>query len=476
MAYKRYIINATNMKNTILAIITLLVISGACQPPVEPDSITALRISENGRFFQDQEGNPFFWLGDTGWLLFTKLSREEADTYLEDRARKGFNVIQVMVLHTLSACNVYGDSALVGRNVARPLVTDGDLFTDSIQYDYWDHVDYLIDLAAEKGLHMAMVAVWGSNVKAGGVSREEAASYAAWLADRYRDRPNIIWMNGGDTPGNDSTATWNIIGNTLDAQDPDHLITFHPRGRLQSSMWFHDEPWLDFNMFQSGHRRYDQDDTELNYGEDNWRYAADDYSRTPVKPTLDGEPSYEGIPQGLHDPGQPYWTDDDVRRYAYWSVFSGCCGFTYGHNAVMQFRRTQDKNPAYGCRDYWQDAIDAPGASQMIHLKKLMLSRSYFDRVPDQGIVGGTQGEKYDYQAATRGEDYAFIYTYNGRDIEVNLGKLAGELIRASWYNPRTGTTTFIREFENTGTQRFDPPGEVMDGNDWILILDSMLS
>jgi hypothetical protein len=26
-----------------------------------------------------------------------------------------------------------------------------------------------------------------------------------------------------------------------------------------------------------------------------------------------------------------------VRRYAYWSVFAGSCGHTYGHNAIMQF-------------------------------------------------------------------------------------------------------------------------------------------
>ena len=90
-------------------------------------------------------------------------------------------------------------------------------------------------------------------------------------------------------------------------------------------------------MFKSGHRRYDQDTADLAYGEDNWKYAADDYSKIPVKPTLDGEPSYEGIPQGLLDTTQPCWTDKEIRRYAYWSVFAGCCGFTYGHNAVMQF-------------------------------------------------------------------------------------------------------------------------------------------
>jgi hypothetical protein len=29
-----------------------------------------LRVSPNGRYFVDQHGNPFLYLGDTAWLLF----------------------------------------------------------------------------------------------------------------------------------------------------------------------------------------------------------------------------------------------------------------------------------------------------------------------------------------------------------------------------------------------------------------------
>ena len=110
--------------------------------------------------------------------------------------------------------------------------------------------------------------------------------------------------------GDDGMQIWNIIGNTLKKEDPGHLVTFHPFGRTQSSTWFHRAPWLDFNMFQSGHRDYAQDTSriDLQYGEDNWKYARDDYGKIPVKPTLDGEPSYEGIPHGLHDTLQPRWT------------------------------------------------------------------------------------------------------------------------------------------------------------------------
>src|SRR6266545_747193 len=93
-----------------------------------------LKIASNHRYFTDEKGNPFFWLGDTGWLLFSKLTREEAEQYLEDRRRKGFTVIQVMVLHSVAAVNVYGDSALINKNVAAPLATPGNSFSDAAQY------------------------------------------------------------------------------------------------------------------------------------------------------------------------------------------------------------------------------------------------------------------------------------------------------------------------------------------------------
>ncbi|MFO7670321.1 MAG: glycoside hydrolase family 140 protein [Bacteroidales bacterium] len=433
-----------------------------------------VKISDNHRFLQDENGEPFFWLGDTGWLLFSKLNREEAGTYLENRNEKGFNVIQVMVLHQLGATNIYGDSALVNRDVSQPNVTPGNSFENAGQYDFWDHVDYIITLAEKKGIYMALVPVWGSNVRGGNVSREQAGNFASWLAKRYASKPNIIWLNGGDTMGSDSTAIWNIIGESIREHAPRHLITFHPFGRTKSSMWFHNATWLDFNMFQSGHRRYDQDDSELGYGQDNWKYVRDDYSLVPVKPTIDGEPSYEGIPQGLHDPAEPYWNENDLRRYAYWSVFAGGFGFTYGNNAVMQMNKPGDERPSYGVKNYWYEAIDDGGAKEMIHLKNLILSKSFFDRVPDQSIIAGEQGEKYDYIVSTKGRDYALVYTCNGRDMEITMGKIAGSNVKANWFNPRTGETSALGEFENSGVKSFDPPGDVEEGNDWVLVLESL--
>lgn len=439
-------------------------------------SAQMLKISPNRKFFVQSDAKPFFWLGDTGWLLFKKCSREETIQYLETRRRQGFNVIQVMLLHDVkNSKNFYGDEAIVNSDVSKLIVTDGKNFKDSTEYDYWDHVEWAIDEAAKRGLMMALVPIWGSNVKAGLVNETQAKIYAEFLAERFKNKPNVVWLNGGDLKGDEGEAVWKMLGATLRKNDPNHLITFHPRGRYSSSDWFHDEEWLDFNMFQSGHRNYAQDNSpndKHHFGEDNWRFVQMDLKFNLTKPTLDGEPSYENIPQGLHDAKNPRWNAADVRRYAYWSVFAGGAGFTYGENSMIQFYKKGDANPAYSAEIDWREAINASGANQMQYLKNLMLSKPYFERVPANDLVAN-QGEKYDYIAATKGKTYALFYTYTGRKIDVKMGFLNAKNLRASWFDPRTGKLFKIGKIKNEAVKSFDPPDKEKAGNDWVLVIEN---
>ena len=81
-----------------------------------------LRVSDNGRFLVRDDGLPFFYLGDTAWELFHRLSREETDDYLRDRAAKGFTVVQAVALaeHGFDRPNFYGDRPLHDLDPARP--------------------------------------------------------------------------------------------------------------------------------------------------------------------------------------------------------------------------------------------------------------------------------------------------------------------------------------------------------------------
>lgn len=428
-----------------------------------------IKISENGRYFE-QNGKPIFLLGDTAWLLFHKLSRQEAYCYLRSRKELGYNWILADFVHTADQRNLAGQRALIEGDPARPDTQSG----------FWDHVDAVMKMAEELGLIMGILPVWGSSlVKGGYLTLENVDAYMSFVLDRYRDYSNIIWIVGGDVRGDVAPGLFRHMGRMMKEDRPDRLVTYHPFGRTSSALWFHEEDWLDFNLFQSGHRRYDQvtlnewDDNTARegwFGEDNWRYVARDSVRMPAKPILDGEPSYEWVLQGLHDETQPYWMAADARRYAYWSVFAGAAGHVYGHNSIMQFYRDKSQKGAYGAKHLWSEAIHHPGGAQMVHLKNLMESVGFEKGRPAQEYLLGEQGEKYDYISVFAGEDFLLAHSYTGREISLSLEAYRGKRLEACWMDPVTGLRTYIRTVADEEKVSFLPP-EREDGTDAVLVL-----
>ncbi len=308
---------------------------------------------------------------------------------------------------------------------------------------------------------------------------ENVDCYMDFVLKRYHDCPHIFWIVGGDVRGDAAADVFRRMGKRMKEDRPDRLVAYHPFGRTSSSLWFHEEAWLDFNLFQSGHRRYDQvtmqewDDNTAKegwFGEDSWRYVERDIAKKPVKPVMDGEPSYEWILQGLHDDTQPYWKAADVRRYAYWSVFAGAAGHVYGHNSIMQFYGDASKEGAFGAKYLWTDAIHHPGGAQMIHLKKLC-ERVGFDKGrPAQEYLLCEQGERYDRISVFAGEDFMMVYTVNGRRIRLSLDVFAGKNLEAYWMDPVTGIYTYMGAPVGGGEAEFYPP-EREDGEDIVLLI-----
>jgi hypothetical protein len=444
----------------------------------KPRETGLLRVQENGRYLANGE-RPFFWLGDTAWLLFQNLTLEETELYLKNRRDKGFTVIQATVIHTLPKADS-GDSSLpLNKNQLSCALQNNDFARPDKEGEFWRHADAVLNKAEELGLYMGLLPAWGSMVKQNILTVDNAAVYADFLAERWGRRKNIIWILGGDIRGDTGGEVWNILGNAFKRLAPDQLITYHPFGRTSSSFWFADSPWLDFNMFQSGHRRYDQrslkewDDNTAKegwFGEDNWRYVERDYAAGIKRPTLDGEPSYEQIPQGLHDPSQPYWQDYDVRRYAYWAVLAGACGHTYGHNAIMQFYKRQYGSGSYGVKSEWKDALHDPGSGQMGHLASLMNSVD-FSRGRAAGELVRNNGEGYKRVSAFMGEDFILVYTYSGENFTLDLDKSKWKRAEGLWFDPAAGIYSYCGIFNCEKSFTFSPPEKKTGHKDWVLLL-----
>lgn len=436
--------------STLKRIISTLFLLSAilpCHAKGKPWDHGDLTVSGNAFYIQHSDGTPFFWMGDTGWLLPQRLDRDEAEMYLANCADTGFNVVQIQVLNGVPSINRYG-------RLSNPDGWNMSACDRPGEYGYWDHMDHIVDTAERHGIYIGMVCIWGGLVKSGKLNADEAADYGRFLAERYGSRPNIIWIIGGDIQGDIKPEVWDSLARSIKSHDNRHLMTFHPRGRTTSARWWSDAPWLDFHMFQSGHRRYGQrlgnkdypipDGTE----EDCWMYVDSVRKHMPVKPVLDGEPSYENIPQGLHFADEPVWNDRDVRRYAYWSVFAGSCGHTYGHNNIMQFTRPGIPGAYFadGEKKPWYKAIHDPGRNQMKYLKRLMLAFPYADRIPDQSVII-ENGTRYDRLIATRGNDYLLVYNHTGRPMRLDLSRISGKEKDVWVMNASDGTLRHIGRY-----------------------------
>ena len=448
---------------TLLALFTMNAF--AAKSVYKPWKNGKLKVSANSLYIVHENGTPFFWLGNTAWLLPERLNREEAEYFLTKDREAGYNVEQIQVLNAIPTFNVYGQQAnnmeFDFSKVSKPGV-----------YGYWEHLDYIVSVAEQNGIYIAMDCIWGSMLKH--MDTKKAEALGKFLAQRYKDCPNIIWMIGGDIRGDKSPEVWDAMARAIRKIDNNHIMTFHPRGRTTSAWWFNDREWMDFNMFQSGHRRYGQRNGDGDYTikdnteEDNWRYVDMSFEKKPLRPVIDGEPSYEDIPQGLHDFSAPRWMDYDVRRYAYWAVFGGCFGHTYGHNSVMQFIRP-GLNASFGAEKPWWEAMNDPGYNQMKYLKWLMLNLPFTERVADQSVIAGTNGERYDRNIATRGNDYLLVYNYSGKPMDIDLTKISGKKKNVWWMNPADGTLTYIGEMDSK-VHTFTYDAAYLRGSDRVLI------
>jgi hypothetical protein len=431
-----------------------------------------LKVSDNKHFLITQDGKPFFWLADTGWELFHRLNRHEAEEYFKRRSEQGFNVIQAVALAELNGlhtANTNGDIPLQNDDPARP------------NENYFKFIDSLIDLAAQYHLYIALFPTWGDKLfkNSWGVGPEifnaqNAFIYGKWIGQRYKSRTNIIWVIGGDRSPREHSldeSVWRAMAQGIKeglAGAAQALMTFHPQpdGTSSSSQWFQQDEWLSLNMLQTGHCR----DSPV------WDLIEADYNKTPTKPVLNGENIYEEMPVCFNPKELGYASAYDVRKSAYLSVFAGACGHTYGCGPVIWF--SARKEHIFAAFHDWKEALTLTGAEEMKYLRNLIESRPELERIPDQGLLineGPCASERIQ---ATRGKDYAFIYSAYGDPIRIRNGRIGGKTIVASWYNPRTGQNRLIGSFDNVGEQVFTPPLPVhppvpSEREDWVLILDN---
>lgn len=484
---------------------------------VRAEDTIDLKVSDNGRFLVRADGSAFFPIADTAWGMAWRLTREEVDRYMARRKAQKFNTVALVAFPSYDGmkiyANAYGDYPFQVTNNAwepqHPVTTPGASPENSDEYDYWDHLEYIIDNAHAHGMYVTLLPSWGSYV-AGSYGKGEPSGlivfdvrsgydYGQWIGQRYSGKKNVIWMMGGDRSAvygeRDYREVFRAVAegvadgvNGIDQQDDEAdysttLMSFHPRKwSPNSSEWFHDDPWLDFNSMQD--QPVDQIvATEL------------DYSLPTPKPTWLYEGGYE-----FRAGGDNVYRDWQIRFQSYQTVFAGGFGITYGSMNVYHCGGgvlALDEPVTTGNATEFESSLDEPGAMDMQHLYTLMTSMSteqFLARIPDQSIIDGDtggmevgEGVRSSCLLATRGveADYAMVYSANGRNIRVKMEQLSDQPLSAYWFNPRNGQwhdgagesadpkpfRINVPSGPDAPVQEFDPPGDATDENDWVLVL-----
>jgi len=409
-----------------------------------------LKISDNKRYFVDQQGKPFLYHADTGWQIFIQLTTNEAVEYLAFRKRQGFNTIQVQLVMTPEQVNRYGH---------RPFLEDNDF--SKPDEEYYNHVAEIVAKADSIGLLIVMSQPWLGCCEEGFGGRpdkpfrkngpEKSRKYGQYLGKKFSHFDNLLWIMGGDNdPKGDRESLFAFFDGLYEAAPKHQLMTYHASPPHSSTDLFQYADWLGFSFIYTYWREKPNEWITADLLPHVYEAALREWSKSDTMPFVLGESQYEGSGIIDNDMGSP----QIVRRQAYWTMLCGGAGEAYGSD-LWNF-------PAN-----WREIMNYPGAWQLGHFIKIFESITWWTLIPDvkhQAVVDGYgDWSKPNWVTTAVSEDKRLLVAYipQIQSVTVDFGFLEGNSFKGSFYDPRSGK--IVKEFsiDRKTVQRIaSPPGE----------------
>ncbi len=406
-----------------------------------------LAVSADGRHLADRDGDPILVLGDAAWSLIANTTPEEAQHYLRDRQRKGFNAIIVNLIERKFAADA-------PRNVAgiEPFTVPGDFRAPN--EPYMAHAEAVLEFAKRLNFIVFLAPAylgydypahvtnsepegWYEEVLANG----EAGCHAwgRYLGERFGRFDNIVWSIGGDRNPAAATNPLCAIVRGLRESNVGNLFT----ALVSEEFSPLDIPGLDgvdINLTYT-------------YGIVH-RKLHEDYRREPPRPTILSECTYEGEYDA---------SGAQIRRQAYWSVVCGGSGHCFGNRPIWLF------DPG------WQQALDSPGAVAMARFGEFFRGLPWSALRPDLDKtilvagLGEARGLDRVCTAATADRALTVSYFPLPHRVTVDLDALPGHRVDVEWFDPATGNKCSGAPLSGVGTAQLAPP---WDG-DAVLVMRS---
>jgi len=437
-------------------------------------------------------GRPVFITGEAPWSLIAQPSNADVETYLADRASRGYNAVIVNLIEHLYADNCSScPDGCPDYNGACPF-TGADFSTPNEAY--FAHADYVIQRASTYGIAIFLFNSYlGYSSRAcnkfneGWAMAMESASDAtmtAWgvyVGNRYKSFPNVIHVVGDDA--DPSTCSPSLVGKLNDiatgiaSVDPVHLQSAANAGDLASQDVFtplSSYPWLQISdMYQGTVSQWNRQ-----------------YTRSDFLPSFSGEYDAENNPNG----DTPY----QLRVAHYQGELSGLyLGAFFQNRPIWCFNTASGvagQSSSQWGRGFcsvatwgaWQNYLSSQGSTDQARLGQLFRSREHWKLVPDinHRVVTTGYGSSSSctnsfppcssLTATARTSDGQTIIAYipNGNaaapTVDMTRVTSARHQARCWWFNPSSGVSTLIGSYANSGTQNFRPP----DSSDWVLVID----
>jgi hypothetical protein len=446
-----------------------------------------LTVGPDGRRLAYDDGEPFFWLGDTNWAISSDrcgVDNGNFYTYADDRKQKRFNVIQIQFFsRKYYNEGGYPFPANHGEN-------PGNGRFGSLNPAYFQQVDTRIDYLFQQGFVVAGHPTWLSETR---IDQTWAQRIFRYLLARY-GAYNTVWSLTGEYQfSRNNTYSlrcprgWEQLGDNVRTHNPyDHPITIHPTyggpsyrnkrtfADYSSSGEFHDSEWLAINWIQT-----------YSFVEDVSESIFKDYQKMPHKPVIMAEPGYEYFRPGNWDRQDYREIDGNLARLQAWSaILCGAAGHTYGAWGVWQFYEPNHPQPGSDGKNtgHWADRMDGEGARDMQHLRNFFTSDELdWTRLAprrDCLLVNASAPawpSRRDFTplhcAAEIGRSYVVYIPSGNSGKTITVTHLAQNNYRARWFNPRNGEYIEI-DNRPEGVNQWTLPS-LPDGQDWVLLLSS---
>ncbi len=403
-----------------------------------------IKVSSNKRYLTYDNGKPFLWMGGTTWRGPIAAKSNEWKSYIDNRAGKKFNIIQI------SSYVDWGGVEPKDRDGNKPFINND---SNKPNPAFWKNLDQKINYANDKGMiiYFAGIPAWQLPISDTNTRKD----FIKYFVGRYSG--NFVIFSPSADQGFNSVN--DAMGNEVNAVTTRHLITQHPNTSRSATNSYYGKAYLDFSANQTGH----QNGNRAKCMEAAVKWNLDLYNKNK-KPVINVEAFYHGNSRA--NQAKFRGTDYDARSLGWLSWLSGSMGYTYGAYGLYNWGRNSG-----GVSVSYTQAMNLNSSTQMKYMYQFFDGIDWFKLQPKHGNIKNNSSnatKKMVYSLANDGS-FSVAYLPNNSSIKLNMSGLKSSA-KAKWFNPRSGASTQISgTFANNGEKTFNTPG----GGDWVLLLEA---